>query len=346
MKEKIRQHKFLAGVVIGLLALILVVMLGSFWFVWDKLSMLQYVEQVPVEPAAAEEVGEEPAQDIDPLLEQNKKWIDRDVMNVLLLGTDERSDAFSDNARSDSMIVASLNKKTNTVSLVSLERGMGVEVLEGEYKGQEDWLTHMFRYGGANLVMKTVNKNFDLNIDRFVRMNFNAVRHMVDALGGVDIELTAEEALYFWQCSDRDGTGTHGPDDFNDKEAGLHHLNGKWALAYSQLREIDDDWHRVQRQRNVIVQCADKLRNLSLSGINDLANTMLPLVQTNLTKGEIAQLLLMAPKYRTVAIQQMTIPAEGTFVGGKIGMGGRSLLDVDFEANSKIIREFLYSTGE
>ena len=343
MKEWIKHHKKLLVVVLVLFILFAAV----FGFVWNKLCMLQYVELdlEPEAPAIETEAQSAPEpEEINPHLEQNKKWIDRDVMNILLIGTDERSDTFSDNARSDSMILASLNKKTNTVSLVSLERGIGVEVLEGQYKGQEDWLTHMFRYGGPNLLIKTINKNFDLNIDHFVRMNFNAVRHMVDALGGVDIEMTAEEALYFWQVSDKDGTGTHGPEDFNDPEAGMHHLNGKWALYYSQLREIDDDWHRVQRQRNVIVQCADKLRNMSILDINNLANTMLPLVQTNLSKLEIAQLLLMAPQYRTVSIQQMTIPAEGTFTGGKIGMGGRSLLDVDFDANSKIIRDFLYHT--
>ena len=337
MKEWIKRHKKLLVVVL----ILFILFAALFGFVWNKLCMLQYVEldlepEAPVIETEAQSAPE--PEEINPHLEQNKKWIDRDVMNILLIGTDERSDTFSDNARSDSMILASLNKKTNTVSLISLERGMGVEVLEGEHKGQQDWLTHMFRYGGPNLLIKTINKNFDLNIDHFVRMNFNAVRHMVDALGGVDIEMTPEEADYIWQVNQFKSYG------LKNSEAGLHHLNGELALQYSQLREIDDDWHRVQRQRNVIVQCADKLRNMTILDINNLANTMLPLVQTNLSKLEIAQLLLMAPQYRTVSIQQMTIPAEGTFTGGKIGMGGRSLLDVDFETNSKIIRDFLYHT--
>ena len=77
---------------------------------------------------------------------------DEDIFNILLLGTDERTSKFSTNARADSIMILSLNKKDNTMKLVSLQRGMGFPVLEGQYEGEYDWITHLFRYGGADLM--------------------------------------------------------------------------------------------------------------------------------------------------------------------------------------------------
>lgn len=264
---------------------------------------------------------------------------DSDVYNILLLGTDERTKKFSTNARSDSMMLLSLDKNNKSIKLVSLERGMGVPILEGQYEGQYDWLTHCFRYGGAQLVLKEVQECLRVDVDRYVRVNFNTFAQLIDSVGGVDIELTALEAQ-----------GLNGEVRTNARtkhkvQEGMNHLDGYDALQYSRLRYIDSDWKRVQRQRNVIQSVTKQLKGMNLLEINSALDTVLPLVQTNLTQEEILDLAFFAPNVLGTDIEQMTIPAKGTY-GSMKGMGGRSLYAVDFEENAKILKEFLYGTAE
>lgn len=260
---------------------------------------------------------------------------DSDVFNILLLGTDERKKEFSANARSDSMMLLSVDKNKKSIKLVSLERGMGVPILEGQYEGQYDWLTHCFRYGGAQLVMKEVRECLRVDVDRYVRVNFNTFAQLIDSVGGVDIELTALEAQ-----------GLNGEVRTNARtkhkvQEGLNHLDGYDTLQYSRLRYIDSDWKRVERQRKVIQSVTKQLKGMNLLEINSALDNVLPLVQTNLTQGEILDLAFFAPYVLGTDIEQMTIPAKGTY-GSMKGMGGRSLYAVDFEENARILKEFLY----
>lgn len=332
--NKKKKGKIVAAVII---LIILAILIGGFAFVKGKLNLIDY-DDGKKEYATIQE-GDEDQLDLDLSgLEQvdpqgipsGEIYKDKNVINVLLLGTDERTKDFSDNARSDSMMLLSINTKEHTAKLVSLERGMGVPILEGPYKGQYDWLTHCFRYGGADLVMKEVRECFRVDVERFVRVNFTSVESIVDLLGGIDVNLSAAEAEYL---NARPG---------RNYSAGVCHLDGKAALDYARTREIDSDWQRVKRQQTVIQACADKLKGSSVSTLNELLNQILPMVQTNFTQGEITKLMLEAPEFLGVEFERMTLPAEGTY-GGMIGMGGRSMFAPDFAENAKILREFLYS---
>lgn len=154
--------------------------------------------------------------------------------------------------------------------------------------------------------------------------------YSIDSVGGIDITLTAAEAAYV-----NGGTGR------KTYVAGDNHLDSAAALTYARCRKIDSDWHRIERQRNVIQAVVTKTKDLSVTELNTLLNNVLPLVQTNLTRLEITELLLSAPKYRGVQIKQMTIPISGSY-GGMRGLGGRSLFSVDFDTNAKALREFIY----
>lgn len=258
------------------------------------------------------------------------------MFNVLLIGTDERVKEFSDNARGDSCILLSIDKKTMCVHLISFERGMGVPILDGQYEGQWDWLTHTFRYGGADLMMREIEECFKVDVDHYIRVNFNTFEQLVNAVGGVDIDLTELEAQGL-NGQVRTNARTH-----TEVHAGVNHLDGYDALQYSRLRYIDSDWQRVQRQRNVIQEVIAQTKNLGLLELNNLLDTILPLVQTNLTEGDITSLALsLAPKLSQVTVEQMTIPVEGTY-GSMAGMGGRTLYAVDFETNAGILQDALY----
>jgi len=255
---------------------------------------------------------------------------DDNILNILLIGTDERTDGFSSFARGDSCMILSLNKSTGAVKLVSLERGMGMPILAGQYQGKWDWLTHSFAYGGADLMMREVRECLRVDVDRYIRVNFNTFQQGINAIGGVDIYLTQAEADYI------NSKGT----EITFRE-GINHLYGWAALHYARCRSIDSDWYRIRRQRTVIQAAFNKTKGLSVGELDNLLNSVLPLVRTNLSEGEILSLLSLAPKFQGVTIQQMTIPASGTY-GSMRGMGGRSLYAVDFAANAKILQSFLY----
>lgn len=310
---------------------------GAALFVNSKLSLIDYSDGSVETAAPADSDEEEISVDLSGLemkdpssLPQGETQAEDDILNVLILGTDERTVEFS-SARADSIILLSLNLKENTAKLVSLERGMGVPILEGEYQGEYDWLTHCFRYGGASLMLKEVQTCFNVDVSHYVRVNFTSVKNIVDILGGIDVELTAAEANHL------SGGGT-------SLTVGMNHLNGETALSYARLRSIDSDWNRVKRQRAVIQACMNSIRGADVKTLNELCDAILPYVQTNFTKLEILQLMAQLPGFLGVQFEQMTIPAEGTY-GGMIGLQGRSLFAVDFETNAKILNDFLYGAN-
>lgn len=262
------------------------------------------------------------------LLPDEAIYKDKNVFNILLLGTDERSKKFSTNARSDAMLILSINKKNDTIKLVSLERGMSVKMPNGKV----DFLTHSFRYGGPKWVLECVRSHFKLDVDKYVRVNFKVFEDLINAVGGVDINLTSLEAKALNQEVD---TNTEKLSRWI--YAGENHLNGYEALQYCRLRYIDDDFARIKRQRKTIAAIKEQCKDLSLGELNDAADAVLPMVQTNLDKSQIISLMASIPQLLDSEMDDMTIPAEGTF---------KNLATVDFKANTLILREFLYGVTE
>jgi len=305
-------------------------------YVHSKLDMIDYTsaddEWIVVSDSVVSDADFEEydpvAENAEVILPEGEIYKDKDVLNILLLGTDERKKTFSTNARSDAMLVISLNKKNYSVKLVSLERGMAVTMPNGNI----DLLTHSFRYGGPNWVLSCVQSHFNLDIDKYVRVNFKVFEGIVNAVGGVDIELTKTEAA----ALNRDiNTNTY--ELSRRVSVGMNHLNGYEALQYCRLRYIDSDWVRIERQRKTIAAIQKECRDLSLGQLDDLADAVLPMIQTNLEKSEILSLMSSAPKFLNAEIKDMTIPAKGTYT---------SLSRVDFQENSRILHEFFYGENE
>ena len=289
---------------------------------------------------------------------EGSPFADEDVLNILLVSTDERTDAvndwdafthlneldgtkatteFSSDARADSLILCSLNIKDDTIKLVSIERATGVPILLDGYEGQYDWITHTFRYGGARLTMDTVEDCFNVQVDHYVRFNFNSFVQIVDAVGGIDLNLTEDEAKALnWEVPSNSMLIV------KKVEPGWNHFDGYTALQYARLRAIDDDWHRVARQRTVIQAVLDRIKSASVTELNDLLDTALPVVQTNFTKTEIAALMVQLPSFLGVTADQMTMPVQGTY-GVRNGMDDRPMMDPDWAANIAVLQNFLYT---
>lgn len=330
---------------------------ASYGYYHSKVSKLAYddgtieqegtiSESEVLEDSAAMETATEGLEESEAILPTCEVFDDKDVFNILLIGTDERTKNFNTNARGDSCMLLSVNKKTMKISLVSFERGQGVPILSGSYQGQWDWLTHTFRYGGADLMLREIQECYKVNVKYYVRVNIYTFIQLVEAVGGVDIDLTEAEAEYL-------NTGAYAkahlkemPEDvlalpYTEVSPGINHLSGSMAMVYARCRIIDNDWKRVGRQRKVIQAAINRTKDLSLLEINSMLDTVLPLVQTNLTEKEINELVLLAPHFMGTQLQQTTMPESGTY-GSMTGMGGRKMFAVDFEENSKRLQQMLY----
>lgn len=262
------------------------------------------------------------------------------VVNILLIGNDSRTNG--EDGRSDAMILLSVSNKTDKIYMTSLLRDMYVDIPGHD----SNRLNAAYAYGGAELLMETIEKNFDITVNRYVLVNFEAFANLIDAVGGVELELTSEEIEYvnaylveYNMLLNR----PQGTDNMDTSVSGLVHLNGAQALAYSRNRYLGTDFGRTERQRKVLTAAIGKLPKALVANPNELINTLMPNLTTNLTQQECYQLSLMAPKVLTYEIVQNCLPIEGSYKNTTIRK--MSVLEVDFEANKKFIRENIYGEG-
>jgi len=202
---------------------------------------------------------------------------DPNIENILVLGTDSR-DVTRERGRSDAMIVLSYNKKTGAIKMVSILRDSLVPI---EGRGWNR-INAAYSFDGVGLAVNTVNQILDLDIQRFVVIDFNGVTDFIDKAGGVTINLTQAEVNYLTNYSGGKVKYNVGPNQFN----------GDRALAYMRIRKIDSDFKRTARQRNVIETLAKKIiTEKSLSEIYDLTNFAFGLVKTNISLGELTSVV-------------------------------------------------------
>lgn len=262
------------------------------------------------------------------------------VVNILLIGNDSRKN--EDDGRSDAMILLSISSKTRKIYMTSLLRDIYVEIPGHD----NNRLNAAYSFGGAELLMETVEKNFDIPVHRYVQVNFEAFVGMVDSVGGVDLELTEKEIEYvngylveYNMLTDR----PQGTDNMDTGVSGMVHLNGPQALAYCRNRYLGTDFGRTERQRKVLTEVIKKIPGSLLTNGSQLFDTLMPNLTTNLTKNECFRLSLMAGKALTYDIAADSIPQPGTYHDATIRK--MAVLEVDFEANRRYLKEKLYGEG-
>lgn len=259
------------------------------------------------------------------------------VVNILLIGNDSRENG--EDGRSDAMILLSISDKTRKIYMTSILRDIYVEI-----PGHEgNRLNAAYAYGGPELLMETIEQNFDIEVSRYVQVNFEAFAGLVDAAGGVDLELSAEEIEYVNGYLVEYNMLTQRPEgtDYMDASAGgMVHLNGAQALAYSRIRYIGTDFGRTQRQRKVLMAVVKKLPSAILSGRGSLLGELLANLTTNLKKEEFFGLSLQAGKFLIYDIEQGSIPLEGTYRDANIR--GMAVLEIDFDKNKEYFSGNIY----
>ncbi len=259
------------------------------------------------------------------------------VFHILLIGNDSREQG--DDGRSDAMLLLSINNKTKKILMTSLLRDMYVEI-PGHKNNR---LNAAYSYGGAELLLETLKLNFGIEVNRYMLVNFQAFAHLVDAMGGVELELTNEEVFYVNGYLTEYNMLENRPvqtDYLDETLSGMIHLNGPQALAYCRNRYTGTDFARTGRQRKVLSALVKKAPTALLRHFGDLVDSLPSDLTTNLTKNECMRLSLQVPGAVTYEIVQSSIPVEGSF--SNVTIDKMEVLQVDFEKNRQFIRQTLY----
>ena len=257
-----------------------------------------------------------------------------DWVNILLLGAD--SDAY---ARSDTIIIASVHSETGEVKLTSILRDTYVSI-DGHGKNKINTATH---FGGVDLGLKTVNQCFGMNISKYAMVDFSAFAYIVDAIGGIEVNVTEAEKNSINQLMG--DMRVLYPDielpknDLTEFGEGIH-LDGMQALAFARIRKLDSDYNRTSRQRMAIRAMMNKVMAIrNPSELYRLYQIVMDNIQTNLTTSDIfklgAKVLLGGADF-----EELRIPADGTYSSQTIN--GMDCIVPDLEVNTRLLHEFIY----
>ncbi len=262
------------------------------------------------------------------------------VKSVLVIGSDGRSP--DEQGRSDSMILLSFNSRTNQIILTSFMRDCYVNIPDYGM----DKLNSAYSYGGADLLMDTIENNFNIKIDDYVTVNFISFSGIIDAVGGIDIEVSDEEAQAINDILFSEVNGLMGDDQWADflDSGGKHHLNGKQALSYARIRYVgNSDFERTSRQREVITKIIPKAVNPV--SINRIAKNVIPQVNTNMSSIKMYLFSLRLPLAIRYDVKQIQIPAEGTYYPEDVWTASgdiQNVLQVDLNANYNILESEIF----
>ncbi|CEQ21898.1 LCP family protein [Paraclostridium sordellii] len=256
-------------------------------------------------------------------------------MNIALFGLDRRSK--EEKSRADSIMVANINFETKTINLVSILRDTLVDI-----KGHgKDKLNHSYAYGGPELSMETINSNFDLDINKYVSVDFFSLAKVIDIIGGVDIDLKYYEANQINQNLNEINSIEKLPKETDYIQgSGLKNLNGRQAVAYCRIRkEGNGDYERTQRQRNVLKAILLKYEKLDSGKRFEVGMEMMSQVNTNIPINDIKDLQNKILSDKDFTINQHMIPFERSFETKIIDK--KWVIDANMKENIKKIHEYL-----
>ena len=277
---------------------------------------------------------DEPLKDNE-YIDDSELYRDSEQTNILLVGVDARESDVS--SRSDTMMLLTIDNKNGQIKLTSFLRDSYVQIAG---KKKEKLNAAYFRRGIQGLV-DTLELNFKVEIPYYMLVDFEIFTTVVDMLGGIEVEVTEKESAYSKKTpTDRGG--------YLPLEAGENiHMNGTEALWYSRMRYLDSDFMRTQRQRKVITAIVGKAKLQKPQALLELAETIIPLIKTNITADEMKKLGIDAvlDKAYNYSIVQQQIPADETWSNKTISGVGACLV-MDLDENAEILANFLRDKQE
>lgn len=256
--------------------------------------------------------------------------------NIALFGVDARDGELGRGTRSDTIMIASINQDTQEIRLISVFRDTYLNLSNDSYNK----CNTAYAQGGPEQAINMLNMNLDLDITDYVTIGFSGLIDAVDALGGIEIEVTDSEISHLnnYQLCMAEELGV---DYIPVEKSGRQLLNGMQATAYCRIRYTKgDDFRRAQRQRDVLRAMMDKAGGASVSTLTDMVNAVLPQVETSLNVNEILSVLGSVAGYNMV--ESDGFPFEGGRAGANVGSKGSCVIPNDLEENVRQLHHMLY----
>lgn len=252
------------------------------------------------------------------------------VLNIMIFGSDVRP-GVKGNGNADTMLMISIDNRRKKLKVISFMRDMFLEI-PGHEKAK---LNAAYSWGGPDLSVDAIEKNLGVDIDRYVVLYFDTFPEIVDALGGIDVDLTKEEASYLRElCNVSQAKG-----------AGTCHLDGQDALEYVRMRHVGggDDFARTRRQRYFITQLVNKFKSTSdVSTIASLATKFLPAITTNISVDEMTGLTKNSIKYMNYPLVEYRLPTSDNVADGTDKKWGAILNIKSLKKAREDIARFIY----
>lgn len=328
-QKRILQRRRRRRILFGIEIFILLILIGGV-FIYAKLSKMNFTD------LDFSKIG------------VNTGVSDNNVMKgyttIGLIGLDGRDGELKSGARSDTMIIASINNDTKKVKLVSVYRDTYLRIGEdSEGNGQYNKANAAYAEGGPEQFLSMLNTNLDLNVTDFVSVDFQAVAEAVELLGGIDVELKEEEVVHLNNYCVETSKVTGMDYTPLEEKAGVHHLNGVQTVSYARIRYTSgNDFRRAARQREVIYKIVEKAKNSDIATLSKILDKVFPKVYTSFTKAEILQMGMSMMSYDIE--DQTGFPFDHLY-GERVkdAMGGLDVvLPVTLESNVIKLHEFLY----
>ncbi|MCI9074419.1 MAG: LCP family protein [Dorea sp.] len=316
------------------------------WSIWKKLGVIlggtvAVVASTGVVLVASKMTKIETTElDTDKLnIAETEEEIETGYVNVALFGLDSRQDDLGKGNRSDTMMIASLNKETKEVRMVSIYRDTLLQLDDGSYNKANS----AYSFGGPEGAISLINRNMDMNIEKYVAVNFNALVDVIDALGGLDVSMTYEEVVhmnnYCVETSKVTGKGYEKIEPTNPGTYQTYHLNGVQAVSYSRIRYTEGgDFVRAARQRTILMMIAEKAQTMSLSTVNKIIDSVFPQVSTNFT---LAEMIGYAKDFQKYTIgESMGFPENNTT--DMLNVVGSVVIPSTLSSNVADVHRFLF----
>lgn len=299
-------------IVTALLGVLLILFVGVIGFAGSVFSKITFDDNRPNEYISSADLKSSPK-----------------VKNILLLGVDSRDPEDDTNSRSDSMMLISVDSEHNCIKMVSFLRDSWVYIPALD-KYQR--LNAACSADGFNGVVDTIEYNFGVDIDGYVVADFEMFKVLVDSVGGVEVDVTEQEADEVTNHPVRYGNVT--------LEAGKYKLTGEQALAYCRIRKIDTDFMRAYRQRTVMQSILKSVKSANPVKLLLMASKCAPYIETNLSKTDIMQTGVSALSCIGTMVETR-VPFDSTWNYKTIQ--GNSVIGIDAEKNKEMLIDTIYN---
>lgn len=309
-------------IIIITLVVISVILLGiggSYLYVRNKIYSATKTPEPETKPQV-EETKEEP-----------KYEEVKGITNILLIGTDARN--LDESARSDSMMIATIDSNNKKIRLTSIMRDTYVSI-----KGHESQkINGAFAYGGPELLMDTIQRNFNIKLDKYVIINFWGFENVINAVGGLDVDVKnyeiSEINKFIGEVDDVKSPPL--------QNSGLQHLDGQQTLSYARIRQVGNGvYERDSRQRKVISLLLDKLKETSVFQYPNVMSKLLPCVKTNIEPATMLNYAYTVSKFKPLEVTQLQMPMTELSDGGIYKGAWVFLMDKD--QNAKLLNDFVF----